>query len=223
MVYDSRTWEAYSQDWTIYNIGSTDKEKRRMGLFKLNESFEVEIDKDAIWTTKEFRRILQRDRGSRGDAQGRKKRQATKEFSFIYNYCDFASPYVEYEDEERFVAAAEGAGLPQEFLETYESDKELQAAVSKYFALRETRSLKLVKAAYGVIDKVRQFYEDIDLTEKTKNDMYVHKPKDIMTGLKDLGPTLKKLQELEQTVKKELAQSGRLRGGVEKGVEEDPE
>ena len=194
-----------------------------MSLFTLNSDFEVELDKEYIYTVKEFRKILERDRGSVGDSQGRRKQQARKEFSFIYNYCDYASPYVEFSEDEKIEAAAMGAGLPPEFLDSYKKDKELQAAVSIYMSLRETRSLKIIRAAYGVIDKVRVFYETIDLTEKTKQDNYAHKPKDVMSGLKDLGPTLKKLEDLEASVKRELAQTGRLRGGAKQGVEEDPD
>jgi hypothetical protein len=193
-----------------------------MGLFKLNEDFEIEIDKDEIFTIKEFRRILQRDRGSRGDSQGRKKKQAIKEFSFIYNYCDFASPYAEYSEDERFREAATGAGLPSNFIEDYKEDRELQQAVAKYFELRETRSLKIIRSAYGVIDKIREFYDEIDLKLKSNSGAYINEPTKVMAGLKTLGPTLKELQDLEESVKRELAQTGRLRGGVEKGVEEDP-
>ena len=152
----------------------------------------------------------------------RKKRQAAKEFSFIYNYCDFASPYVQYADEERLEAAAMGAGLPPEFLEDYKSDRELQAAVRVYMELRETRALKLIRSAFGVLDKLRLYYDTLNMNEKTKQGAYVHKPKEVIQGISDLGPALKKLQDLEETVKKQLAQSGRIRGGVETGIEEDP-
>ena len=37
----------------------------------------------------EFRKILERDRGSKGDQQGRLKIQATKEFHYIYGIADF--------------------------------------------------------------------------------------------------------------------------------------
>jgi hypothetical protein len=194
-----------------------------MSLFTLNSDFEVELDKEYLATVKEFSKILRRDRGSKGDSKGLKKQQARREFSFIYNYCDFASPYIEYSDEERFQAAALGAGLPEDFQEAYESDEDLQAAVDVYEKLQETRSLKIIKTAYGVIDKLRIFLDDIDLTKTNAQGNFIHKPKDVMTNLKDLGPMLKKLEELEANVKRELAQSGRLRGGAKQGVEEDPD
>ena len=55
-------------------------------LFTLNPAtFLVDLDKEWISTIKEFKVILVRDKGAKGDTQARKKLQAQKEFTFHYD------------------------------------------------------------------------------------------------------------------------------------------
>lgn len=192
-------------------------------LLSLDNDFKVVINKPFIYTVEVFRKILERDRGGPGDKYGHHKLRAKKEFYFLYNYCDFTSPFIEYDEEDRFIEAALGAGYKEDEIDALQNDELIQQAIITYNSLKDTRSLKLVRSAMNVIDKLRIFYDDLDLKEETRSGVYKHKPKDILTSLKDLGPTLKKLQELESSIKKELQQAGRIRGGVDLGIEENPD
>lgn len=52
-------------------------------IFTLDEQGNLTIDKDYVRGLPEFKRILERDKGSEGDAQGRKKLRAFSEFMYI--------------------------------------------------------------------------------------------------------------------------------------------
>lgn len=184
---------------------------RKMNLLKLNDNFEIVLDKPFIATIKEFREIYVRDKT-------KNKEQAHKEFSFIYNFCDFSSPFIEYDEEDRFTESVLAAGLP----ENWHPDEDLQAAIDKYLELSESRSLKILKTAYTVIDKLRAYYRDLEFDEVDGKGQQKNKPKEVMASLKELKPLLKQLEEQEKDIKRELASSERLRGGATMGIEEDP-
>lgn len=59
-------------------------------IFKI-ENDELILDKDYLRGIPEFKAILERDRGSKGDADGRKKFRAWKEFMYLYIVSSFYS------------------------------------------------------------------------------------------------------------------------------------
>lgn len=141
-------------------------------LFILNErTMLVELNKVWISTIKEFRVILERDKGSKGDAQGRKKIQATREFTFIYHLVDYRSQYADYSEKDRLEAALKNSDLDPKF--DYTKDEELNQAVEVYSAFRETSGLLLLQelkqglhASKRVVRRIRQDLERLlDNTE----------------------------------------------------------
>ena len=130
-----------------------------MELFKLGPDFLVELDKEWISTIKEFKALLIRDKGSKGDTQARKKLQAQKEFTFIYNYCDYRSKFINYSERDRLKAALHNSELPPDLDIT--KDAELQAAIDAYIALQVTPALKMLKSlkeglhtGHRVVDRI---------------------------------------------------------------------
>ncbi len=134
-------------------------------FFELNKYRVVDLDKEWISTIKEFKKILTRDKGSKGDIDGRKKLQATREFTFIYHYCDYASKFSNYSEDDKLKACQLNADLPDDF--DYTKDEDIVAAVKKYRDLQETPALKMLAeareglhSAHKVIRKIRYYLEE---------------------------------------------------------------
>jgi hypothetical protein len=210
-------------------------------LFVLNqETMMVDLNKPWISTIKELRVILQRDKGGKGDKQARKKSQAEKEFTFIYHLCDYRSQLAEYSERDRLPAAIDNAGLPKDF--DYTKDEELCKAIEVYSLIRETAGLLFLQelkqglhASRRVARKIRLDLEaTLDQAEGLtpeqlkelggKNDLIVtisDRMDRIIQLAQSLPKTLKAIDELESTIKKELADTPLLRGKSEKGTRED--
>ena len=151
-----------------------------------------------------------------GDTQGRERRRAIAECRYIYHFCDYRSEFSEYEDEERHIEALLAAGLA----ENYKISDEMQACMNIFLRLQETRMLKTLQTAEKTLDKLRTYYEDIDFNERdSKSGALVHKPKDIMGSIADLGNINKKLGDLRKQVKAELKETESLRGDHEGGFD----
>jgi len=213
-------------------------------LFQLGKYRMVELDREWISTIKEFKKILVRDRGTKGDLEARKKLQATKEFTFIYHYCDYKSQFGNYSERDRLAESIRNAELPLDF--DYTKDEDLVLAIKKYRDLQETPALKVLTeakeglhTAHRVIRKIRTSletkleaadFDELEVVEekgKTKIVDPITKMTSSLKALMDLtnqvGPALKNIKELEEEVKKELGEKKALRGDKEKGVREDPD
>lgn len=83
----------------------------------------------------EFRRILERDKRSKGDADGRKKFRAWKEFYYIYSFADIFSWINQggYNEKEAHKAAIKESQLDEDF----KVDEEIKEAVIKYKYIQE--------------------------------------------------------------------------------------
>ena len=143
-------------------------------FFELDKYRVVDLNKEWISTIKEFKKILTRDKGSKGDVDGRKKLQAIREFTFIYHYCDYASKFGNYSEEDKLSQCISNADLPQDF--NYTKDEDLVAAISKYKQIQETPALRILNeakeglhSAHRVIRKIRLHLEselaNIDLAK----------------------------------------------------------
>jgi len=218
-----------------------------MQLFILGEDFLVELDKEWISTIKEFKALLVRDKGSKGDTQARKKLQAQKEFTFIYHYCDYRSKFINYSERDRLKHALKNAELAEDI--DINKDPELLAAIECYLALQTTPALRLIKSlkegmhtGHRVVDRIIAYLnkklDDIEanedsLEEKVKE---VNGKKFLIDPIKEieeklsvimdisgkLPKTLKSIDELEEEVTKELAELPNLKGKAMKGDREDP-
>lgn len=110
-------------------------------LFTIKEDFTVDLNREWISTIREFKALLVRDKGSKGDTGGRKKLQAQREFTFIYHYCDYRSTFTNYSEKDRRTNALKNAGFKEDF--DINKDEELCQAVEVYKALQETPAVKI--------------------------------------------------------------------------------
>jgi len=213
-------------------------------IFELNQdTFLVELRKENLSTIKEFATLIKRDKGGPGDTQARKKMKATKEFTFIYHYCSYKSEFINYSERDRRKKALINAELDPNL--KIEEDNDLMAAIEVFKVLQETASLKMLNeireglhVSYKVVKKIRQDLEkqldvlDIDELQEVQEGGKIKlvdpiaRIKDrldmIISTAKELPKTLKSIDELEETVKKELSNAPNLRGGSTKGTMEDP-
>lgn len=220
----------------------------KVELFKIDPATRmVDLNKEWIGTIKEFKKILSRDRGSKGDMDGKKKLQATKEFTFIYHFCDYASKFDNYPEEEKLKECLANSDLPLDF--DYTKDDDILAAVIRYKTLQESPALKVLNeakqglfTAHKVIRKIRKALEtqleatdldelfkdtteDPDKPNKKRIDDPITKIskalKSLMELTNEVGPSLRAIKDLEEDVKKELGDQTGLRGDREKGIRED--
>lgn len=129
-----------------------------MGLFRLENDMLV-IDKDETRAIPEFRAILERDKGSKGDNDGRKKFRAFKEFYYIYLISDLESwiNKAGLNDKEKHKNAIKDCGLE----ETFKPDDEIKAAIAKYqevqlATLPALSTLSTILKGLKVADKISQ-------------------------------------------------------------------
>src|SRR5690606_29063145 len=129
-------------------------------LFKLDEKdFLVDINKEWISTILEFRKILQRDRGSPGDSQGRKKLQARREFTYIYHMYDYHSKLKNWDENDKHKEALRQSELPQDFV----PDDELKAAIEIYKKLKITEAIRSSDSVKGTLVTARKVVDGINL------------------------------------------------------------
>ena len=216
----------------------------KLKLFTLNPKTRlVDIDKEWISTIKEFREILKRDRGSEGDHDGRMKKQATKEFTFLYHYCDYGSKFINYSEKDKMHQCLLNAELPTGL--DISKDELLSKAVFVYKGLQNTASIKLltelkegVHTSYKVVKKIRESLEakleTIDLDEVIEQELgngktvridpveQITKRLESLIKISNVLPsTLDAIEQQEERVKLEMADDSTIRGGYNKGVRED--
>ena len=179
------------------------------------EDYEPKLSEEAL-LIQEFKDLYALSYNRRtGDHQGRLRVRAIEECRFIYHYCDYRSEYSEYEDDEKKEESLAAAGLAND----YKISKEMQSCIDIFLRLQETRMLKTLEVAERTLDKLREYYEGVDFNTTDKNGALLHKPKDIMASVTDLGTVNKKLKELKKLVKAELKETESLRGDHEGGFD----
>ncbi len=171
-----------------------------MRLFELED--EMPVFSPEARTIKEFNAILRRDRGSKGDHDGRKKQHALKELSFIHFYCTFDSRFELYEtEEERNEAIKVAVGLSEE----WQPDDLIVAGIRRYTDMMQTESMGLVKQARSAIKKFEEYLETVDLNERNiKSGTLVHDSKKYRENVNGIPEMIENLNKSKKIVQKEL-------------------
>lgn len=135
-----------------------------MKLFEIDETHQVQLNREWMMLIPEFAEIIKRDKGSPGDSRGTNKLRARKEFTFIYFTTDFSSPIRDWANEEREKEALYYAGL-----EPKDIDEKLRIAQEKYLEMmyKGSRSLRTLKSLYKGLDAMDTQFETDDLFTAT--------------------------------------------------------
>lgn len=206
------------------------------------------INKDYVRGLSPFKTILERDQGSEGDSQGRKKAFAFKEFMYIYivgsmfSYANKAG----YNDKQLHEAGIKEAKLDLK----YKPDAEVKAAIERYkeIQLEMFPALKLLNSVYrglkigeNVITSLTKTMEaTLELQEEVaKKKAELGEPIDIAQQMlttqglmeqltqilklaKQIPDTVETVGSLQDRLKKEMAGDNIARGGKKTGNRADP-
>lgn len=191
-----------------------------MGLFRYEEgSVVVDLELRLI---PEYRILIAKDKD-------RFKKQALKEFAYIYFMYDYKSPYFIYEEEEREAKVRKECGLPKD----WKIDSKLKNAINKYLELQETPTIKSLKAikdslitSSKVIKKLQQVIEKSLKNDEDGEDGFditdiVDNVDRLLKLSEKLPSAINSLQQLEDKVKSEQGLNKKIRGGGEIGYFEE--
>jgi hypothetical protein len=189
-----------------------------MELFVITPTHEVELNKEWMQLIPEFKNLLAADKGSKGDADGRKKLKARKQFAYIYFMVDFKSPIFSWELSERHEEAIRYTDLTEMDVNlplvrrAYEEYQKLQ--------YKAARSLKTLENAYKALDSLDNYLGGIDFKEKDKQGKLLHNPKEVGSNISQLNKMFDELDKFEKRVHEQLKESTTIRGQATLGDKE---
>jgi hypothetical protein len=202
-----------------------------MHFFKF-ESGELILDKPELALYPEFSTLIKRDKGSEGDVDGRKKKKAFAEFTYIYFTTDFGS----YPNKHGFNPkqiheyAVDMAKLPRD----YKPDSEVKDAMNCYRKLvtslsKEIRQelLKSFNNSPKIISKLRDKVDDLiikDMVDDKDIIMLVECQKQLLQIATDIPKKLLELREVDKLVQNDEEKTNAVirRGGGEVPFSADP-
>jgi hypothetical protein len=129
-----------------------------------------------------------------------------KELSFVYFYTDHRSNYAAYEEEERKEVLSKDLQI--------KVNPKIETAVDKYKELSETHAIKLLKSGRLAVNKLEQYFKNIDLTAMDENGKLLYQAKDLVANLSKIGEVIEGLDRLEELVQKQQAKDNPNRAGV---------
>lgn len=193
-------------------------------LFEIGENQMVSLNKVWISTIPAFRVLLARDKGGPGLGSGKYKKRATQEFTYLYHWLDYHSPLENVPREERKALALEWAGLSDK-AKDLEEDEDFQEAVRVYNYLLENSamSLRTLRSMKNARHSMDDYLNNINFNSKDEGGKLLHDVTKIQNNIIAMPKVQAALDEMEEKVKHEMLDSAEMRGGAEKGFEEDPD
>ena len=176
----------------------------------------LELNDHDILLIKEFDKLWSQDRNKcKEDPTGIARLRAFREFKYIYLMIDWTSPYSKYDETQRHTECLKDADITEEEW----ADPDFRAACRKYREIQDSsKVLKLIKAAQGVVEKITDYFEDIDLSERDPaTQKPIYKTKDVMAELQNISTVVSELQALEDLYKKEQQAESQVRGDATPG------
>lgn len=179
-----------------------------MKLFTF-ENYKVNVEPEALML-KPFKAVWDKDKS-------KDKHNAMLEFAFIYFYTDPRSDYMYILDKnERKQAIKDGEGLP----EKWDIDAKLHEAIEFYESFKPITAALLEDTRF-MVDKLRQWLKDIDMTAVDKNDKPIYTINSITSAIKQIPALLAELDAAEKKLSSEMKEVSKARGSMEKKIGED--
>ena len=169
------------------------------------------INEPEVLLIKEFAALWTNERNkTKEDPKGIYKSRAYRELTYIWLMIDWASPYSDYAEQDRHQACLQAANLSEDEW----ADPVFRAACRKYRDMQnESRALKLIKAAQGVVDKITDYFDTIDLSERDPiTGRPIWKTNDVMKEMQSVSKVVDELKSLEYMYKKEQEEETGVRG-----------
>lgn len=211
-----------------------------MSVFVWEEG-RVKLSRVEIVNIPEFKTVLRNDKGSPGDAEGKKKFLTFAIFSYIYLAYDYESPYANLGEDDRIKGALRDT---KDLPEGWKPDKDVRAAIKKYVELQDImspsqkvltslmRGLNVAnKVINALVDKINKLLDqaESDVNSDTPLDKVVPDITPLVTDLNTLLSLAKRIPEamesieiVREKVMKEKGGSPTIRGNRAKRNREDP-
>lgn len=184
-------------------------------ILRINEDGEVEITNEGVELIEVVKVLKSLNYNKQqGDHDGRKRLRLKNELKYVFLVHHPRSPYREYSDSEKDIEAKLEIGLPSDWV----MSTELKLFITKFRDYTYTRLMKLLDAAEKAIDKVRDYLEKVDFSERTGTGNVVNHPTDIMKLIADMPKVASGLRELQQQAKTQMVGArSKSRGDHETG------
>lgn len=181
-----------------------------MKLFKY-EGYQLTISEEA-YLLKPFKTIWKRDKT-------RDKDVAKQELGYVYFMEDPRSDYQIYIDrEERSRQIIIGEGIKS----NWKPDKVVEEAM-QFYASFKSDSAALLDDMRVMVSKLREQLKEIDLTKADEKGKPIYSIDSYTKIVTDLAKLTKVIDETEKAIARDIIQSDKVRGSVEKAVLEDEE
>lgn len=189
-----------------------------MKFFRYDQVDEsIVLNDEGILLVKEFAALMDSDRNkSKTDKTGKKRIRAYKEFTFLYLFFDWESPYFQYSERDKYNEAKLDADLNDLEME----DETFKIACRKYDDMQNSSRIgKLLKSSYNTIDKITHYLDTLDLNERDPvTGKPIFKTKDVIGEIGSASKLIEAIKTLEIQFKKEAELDTSLRGDKEKGM-----
>lgn len=185
-----------------------------MEWIKINEDGEVELLMEEVKLVPELVAMNTRAYNkAAGDHEGRLKKRVKQELKYLYLAYSLKSPYKDYSSKERIEEARKDCNFP----EGWEESEELKLLIHKYTKANPSRITRLLHTAENTVDKLRDFLDEIDLSQKDEYGKLVHTTASVLKTLEQLPAVAQTLAELERQSRTDIIHNTKTRGDQELG------
>ncbi len=186
-----------------------------MQIFELDAAHQLKIAPQA-YALLPLKAIWERDKS-------KQKETAKKELAYVFFNNDYKSTFFNEPD------SKDRAKMVVEYVfgkdSKWEPDEVVLEAEAFYVEHQDTFSLKLLKDTMKGVNKLREYFRDINFKEtlksKTGEIFPKYDVKKFVDTVEKIPKVVESLQNIEKAVKKEQETDSKLRGGREKGMYAD--
>lgn len=175
------------------------------------QTHSVELNIPEILLIREFQTLMLEDKTPL-------KELLFKQITYIQLALAWDSPYSQYSEQERHREALSDSGLTEDEF----NHPSFRAACRKYRELQDSnKSIRMLSAARTAADQFVDYFETIvDLNERDQNGKPIFTAEKVMKEVSMLNKVHQELVDLENRVKKEMAEQSQIRAGAVEGYED---
>jgi len=166
--------------------------------------------------TTPFKEIWERDKG-------KDKHKAIKEFTYIEFLTSMkkSNPYRQYSEDLKPIKVKEAIFGEEE----WRPDDLVKAGLKKIkeFQKEASTTYSYYISAKKAAEKMKEFFEDVDINERNERGAPVWKPKDLTSALNDTEKVLANIKSLEKKVEEELFEETKTRSNKQISPFANPE
>lgn len=186
-----------------------------MRLFEVTETGEAKLNKAWLSLIPQFRELFKRT-----DKKVDFNRASGKQYvTYIYFMYDFTSPIRDWTEDKRHEGALQYSGLTEKEVK----QPMVKAAIEEYklLQIRKCRAVASYRAAQKGLDKMDEYFENIDFSKTDKQGKLLYTPNQYIDNLGKTNKAYDELEKLARRVETELTEGvGGIRGMADLGDRE---